>query len=109
MFVDADEFVSEIDESNNRNRGEDLDRDDVFYSFHLEDFESGDFSGFPWAHAGHEYWTISSVDPHGGSYAAQSGEIDNRQASSLEITLETVAGNIRGWWSAEELGQSPAV
>ncbi|MFA5727540.1 MAG: C25 family cysteine peptidase, partial [Saccharofermentanaceae bacterium] len=54
----------------------------------LEDFESGNFNHFDWAHSGSQPWTVNSVDPYEGIYSAQSGDIINNQKSQLMLTMD---------------------
>ena len=68
----------------------------IIYSAN-EDFETGDFSRFPWTHFGNANWTITSADQHGGTYSARSGVILDSQLSSLRVTLDTDAGDISFW------------
>ncbi|MDD3050446.1 MAG: C25 family peptidase C-terminal domain-containing protein, partial [Candidatus Cloacimonetes bacterium] len=61
----------------------------------LEDFESGDFSSYPWTFSGNGNWTISNSLPHEGTYSAKSGTIVHSQTTSLILTAEvSAAGNI---------------
>ncbi len=59
-----------------------------------EDFETGDFSKFPWEHYGDETWSISSAEKNSGNYSAQAGLIDDDQSTTLQVTLDCVSGNI---------------
>jgi len=59
-----------------------------------EDFETNDFSKFPWAHAGYEDWSTTPQEKHSGSYSAKSGSIGGGERSSLQVTLDCVTGNI---------------
>jgi hypothetical protein len=60
-----------------------------------DDFETGDFSAFQWAHSGNDDWVISSEYKNSGSYSARSGPITHSQTSTLSITLTiTEDGNI---------------
>jgi len=59
-----------------------------------EDFESGDFSKFPWGHSGDASWTITSQQKYAGSYSARAGSIDNSESSVLQVTLDCVSGDI---------------
>jgi hypothetical protein len=63
----------------------------------VEDFETGDFSKFPWVHSGDASWTITGNDPHAGGFSARSGAIADNQASRLAVTLETDTGYISFW------------
>jgi len=59
-----------------------------------EDFESGDFSKFPWGHSGDESWTITSQQKHAGSRSAKAGSIGGSESSVLQVTLDCVSGDI---------------
>ncbi len=61
---------------------------------HVEDFESGDFSRLPWEHSGDATWRISSEQTYNGTYSAQAGQIGYQESSTMEVTLDCVAGNI---------------
>ena len=54
----------------------------------FEDFESGDFSIFPWANGGNLPWTITSSDPYQGTYSAKSGAISHNQTSLLILDYD---------------------
>ena len=56
-----------------------------------EDFETGDFSKYPWQHSGNTNWTVVSYE---GSYAAKSGTISHNQQSVLEITRNDPTANV---------------
>ena len=62
----------------------------------VEDFETGDFSKFPWEHYGDETWTwdVTSWQKHSGAYSAKAGSIDHDQSTTLQVTLDCVSGNI---------------
>ena len=59
-----------------------------------EDFETGDFSKWPWSTYGDADWTVSDADPRTGTFAARAGSMSNYGSSYLEITLECEAGDI---------------
>ena len=61
----------------------------VSVGLNLEDFESGDFSSYPWEFNGIADWSISNT-AYEGSYAAQSGDINDSQESGLEVTLDVM-------------------
>jgi hypothetical protein len=56
----------------------------------IEDFESGDFSGFEWEHSGSTEWFITESAYEGG-FAAGSGDIDDDQESVLEISGNVIS------------------
>ncbi len=60
-----------------------------------EDFETGDFSRYPWSHSGDAPWTVVSDEFYEGSYCVRSGDIADNQTSVLEVTLDVEAGPVR--------------
>ena len=63
----------------------------------IEDFETGDFSGYPWTFGGNASWQIAS-DSYEGNYCAQSEDISDSQYSSMQVELNVLsAGQISFW------------
>lgn len=60
----------------------------------VEDFETGDFTKFPWTRSGDADWTITSGKRSSGAYSAQAGLIEDGQASTLRVTLDCSDGEI---------------
>ena len=61
----------------------------------LEDFETGDFTSFPWEFSGNADWTITESAPFEGTYAAQSGVITDSQQTDMAVTMNvTTEGEI---------------
>ncbi len=54
----------------------------------VEDFETGDFSSYPWAFGGDADWIIDAGQSYEGLKSAVSDDIDDSQSSALEITLD---------------------
>ncbi|MBN1339125.1 MAG: PKD domain-containing protein [Bacteroidales bacterium] len=54
----------------------------------VEDFETGDFSKFPWTMGGNAPWIITQADPHQGVYSAKSGFTGNNETSEITVMLE---------------------
>jgi hypothetical protein len=52
----------------------------------LEDFESGDFSSFPWEFDGDMGWIIDG-ESWEGDHASKSGSIGDNQVTAIEITM----------------------
>ncbi|PID93967.1 MAG: hypothetical protein CSA95_05755 [Bacteroidetes bacterium] len=52
-----------------------------------EDFETGDFSAFGWYSNGDAEWSVSNEEAASGSFAAQSGQIDAIQTTSLFLDV----------------------
>jgi len=63
-----------------------------------EDFETGDFSKFDWLFFGDADWTITSDEHNSGTYSAKAGEIDVRESTSLEVTLNCISGQINFYY-----------
>jgi subtilisin family serine protease len=65
-----------------------------------EDFETGDFSKFPWITGGDGVWTVQQGVRHKGYYAAEAQvSIGDNQSSYLEVTLNIItAGDISFWF-----------
>ena len=58
----------------------------------VEDWESNDFSSYPWTTSGNAPWTIiSGTNVFEGGFAARSGVISDDQQSILSVTLNIVA------------------
>ncbi|MCK9618690.1 MAG: C25 family cysteine peptidase, partial [Lentimicrobiaceae bacterium] len=53
------------------------------FAWHVENFESGDFSQFNWQQGGNADWTISPSSAFEGGFCAKSGIISNDQTSEL--------------------------
>ena len=53
-----------------------------------EDFETGDFSSYPWQHSGNTYWNIVSDIVYEGTYAAKSGVITHNEQSTLQVEID---------------------
>jgi hypothetical protein len=58
----------------------------------IEDFETGNFSRFPWQTTGNANWIVSNSQPYEGLYSAQSGTISDNQETNLVITMEVLTG-----------------
>lgn len=55
----------------------------------LEDFETGDFTSFPWEFIGAEDWFISD-GAYEGAYCAKSGTIGNSASTNLVIEIDVL-------------------
>lgn len=53
-----------------------------------ENFETGDFSLYPWQHLGDAAWNITTDSVIEGTYAAKSGAITHNQESILQIEVD---------------------
>ncbi|MBW6516188.1 MAG: T9SS type A sorting domain-containing protein [Candidatus Cloacimonetes bacterium] len=57
----------------------------------IEDFETGDFSSYPWQFSGNANWFIDTSQSYSGSYSARSGTITHNQSTSLSVTMNSPA------------------
>ena len=53
----------------------------------LEDWETGDFSRFPWTFSGNANWIVTETGQYEGQYAAKSGTITDSQTSEMSLLL----------------------
>ncbi len=63
-----------------------------------EDFESGDFSNYPWVMSGSQPWTIDMANSYEGIYSARSGVILDGQSSTMTVDLDLNAGPFSFWY-----------
>ena len=56
-----------------------------------ENYETGDFTKFPWDFAGQQDWTITAVSPFEGTFSSRSGVIGDSQYSSLLLTVDVLS------------------
>jgi alpha-tubulin suppressor-like RCC1 family protein len=63
-----------------------------------DSFESGDFSGLPWQHAGDENWTVQDQIRYDGTYAARSGDVGPNQSSHMELAVTVPSGGAVSFW-----------
>jgi len=64
----------------------------------IENFESGNFSSFPWIQSAVP-WTITNSGAYAGNYAAKSGVISHSQSTTMETTrVLTAGGNLSFWY-----------
>lgn len=61
----------------------------LFSGSNLENFESGDFSQFPWSHSD-TAWTLRTDSTYEGNYVARSGMITHNQTTSMSISQEVL-------------------
>jgi len=59
----------------------------------VEDFETGDFTQFPWQFAGNQPWQINNTGSYQGTFSARSGAIGNSQSSEIKVTLDVSGGD----------------
>jgi len=76
--------------------------ENTFYpkvGFIVEDFETGDFTNFPWEMGGNADWTIDTDEVYEGSYAAKSGAIDDESTTELKLTIEVANNDTISFWT----------
>ena len=62
-----------------------------------EDFETNDFSKFPWARSRDGARTITSEESRSGTYSARAGLINHDESSSLVLTQDLQDGAVTFW------------
>jgi hypothetical protein len=63
-------------------------------NFSKEDFETADFSKFPWINSGDGNWDITFLELYAGTYSAEAGQISDNQRTTLKVSIECIAGDI---------------
>lgn len=53
----------------------------------IEDFETGNFSAFPWQFSGNANWTVVNSGAYEWTYAGKSGTISHSQSSTLTLNV----------------------
>jgi hypothetical protein len=54
----------------------------------IDDFETGDFTAYPYTFAGNLPWVITNVNPYEGVFSAKSGTITHSQSSQMILQYE---------------------
>ncbi|MCK9399216.1 MAG: T9SS type A sorting domain-containing protein [Bacteroidales bacterium] len=54
----------------------------------VEDYETGDFSKYPWAFDGNANWYVVNSEMYEGEYSTRSGSIDDEEESILTLELD---------------------
>ena len=75
--------------------------DAPFFEAETEDFETGDFSRYPWLTSGNALWSVTGTNGHSSSHAAQTGTITDDQSTSLEISRYTEVGDFSFWYAVD--------
>ncbi len=73
----------------------------------IEDYETGDFSKFPWQFGLHAPWTINNTDQHEGMYCAKSGWIVDNQESGLFMSVKVLASGPISFWKKVSCENDP--
>ena len=55
-----------------------------------ENFETGDFSAFPWQTLGSAYWFIDNSTANTGTYSARTGAITNTNLTTLQVEIDVI-------------------
>ncbi|MCB5284632.1 MAG: S8 family serine peptidase [Candidatus Cloacimonetes bacterium] len=64
-----------------------------------EGFETGDFTLYPWVNNSSVPWTVQSSEVFSGTYAAESGDINDNSSTTLSLpVVVSSAGNISFWY-----------
>lgn len=59
----------------------------------LEDWETGDFSKFPWTDGGDAPWIVATSNPGEGQYCAKSGSITHNKTSELYVNVDVLVND----------------
>ncbi|MCP4257928.1 MAG: hypothetical protein GY774_10430 [Planctomycetes bacterium] len=59
-----------------------------------EDFETADFTKFPWIISGDGNWDITFLERYAGTYSAEAGQISNNEITTLKVSVECTSGDI---------------
>jgi hypothetical protein len=71
----------------------------------MENFETGNFSTYPWTLGGNLAWTVINTGAYAGTYCAKSGAITHNQTSTMQTTrVLTSGGNITFWYKVSSEG-----
>jgi len=62
--------------------------------YSLEDFESADFTKFPWVNSGDGNWGITFLERYAGTYGAETDKIDHDESATLSVSVECISGDI---------------
>ena len=78
----------------------------------VEDFESGNFSHFPWdtlaSHSGNAPWIIlNDGNVYEGNYSARSGIINDNQSSILSMTIQVLSPDTFSFYKKVSCEDSP--
>jgi hypothetical protein len=60
----------------------------------MEDFETGDFTKFPWINSGDGNWDITFLERYAGTYGAKTGKINDNESATLQVSVECTSGDI---------------
>jgi hypothetical protein len=60
----------------------------------VEDFETTDFSKFPWSSSGEQSWETTRSERHSGFFSAKSGSIEDFESTTLQVSIDCVLGDI---------------
>lgn len=56
-----------------------------------EDFETGDFTKYPWEFEGSASWIIENTEVYEGDFGSKSGSINDQQQSAMYLELDVLA------------------
>ncbi len=59
-----------------------------------EDFETADFTKFPWLNSGDGNWDITFLERYAGTYGAETGNINDSESMTLRVSVECTSGDI---------------
>jgi hypothetical protein len=74
----------------------------------IEDFETGDFSMYPWEFIGNANWQITDLEIYEGVYSVKSGTISHNQYSTIFIELNVIADGEISFWKKVSCENDPS-
>ena len=74
----------------------------------VEDFETGDFSMYPWEFIGNADWQITDLEVYEGVYSAKSGVISHNQYSTIFVELDVIADGEISFWKKVSCENDPS-
>lgn len=60
----------------------------------IEDFETGNFSAYPWVNSSSVPWSVVASSYNGGTYSARSGAIGHNASTTLQITMDVTSNDV---------------
>ena len=67
-------------------------------AYNIEDFETGNFTKYPWQFGGDSDWFIDTTDTQEGIYSIQSSDIGYNQIAEISVEMNYLTdGNITFW------------
>jgi hypothetical protein len=72
-----------------------------YFEPEIENFETGDFTNFPWKRGGSGSWSVIDTSSHEGQYSARSFNVEDYGTASLETNIFCEAGQVSFWYAVD--------